>query len=661
MNKHLFQWGVALCVVFAGTLTVMSDASAATVQADRLPPPQIVRENSAQLKNMADCEHSAYVANQAVIDVPAGKPYRVLAPDQPDATIFYCSTSAVGTLTLQAPNVAGTSNVAQAAASAENSPVLEATHSSVKNMATALPYIGRVFGPVNGLTWGQAGSAVVSGSLKTIGELAELLADVGGWLLEFAFTLLTFSLTASSFLTNPLVRQAWPFVQGIANLGFMLALIFIALATTLQLEIGGGVRRLLPRLFIAALLLNFSLVIAGVLIDVTRVIMAILLNALTPAGLSMDTLADGLLDNSGLIQAFRSVKNLAPAKFDFAVTAIVKMILIWTFALSVLSIAVGLLVRYIMLILLLILSPAAYLAFALPGAQQLGERWWKEFFKYLFYGPIALFFLIIALSLNKLNLQAAGGGDAGLQSTLNVVLMVALMIAAATASKKMGGSFSVAILNYAQGKATGIGKKAGQVGLGVATYIPRKTGEAVSKRVSDATGDLAKDLRRSDFGKSLAGRLLLGPERDKDGNIKKGQKSAGTKFAGAVKQAAPYFLQDKDANQRAADAVSASSASPLGISANLGDRALSASRLRKSNVLKALMKAKDTNITDLLSSSGNVAQINAVITNKDFLRDLTDKQKLDLEVAIQGNVTGVDRGKIMDKYLRTLDDIDDGK
>ena len=83
---------------------------------------------------------------------------------------------------------------------------------------------------------------------------------VGGMLLNWAFTL--GSLTSATF-----VQTGWSIARDLVNMLFILLLLLIAFATILRYE-SYGIKQILPRLIVVALLINFSLLGAGIIIDV---------------------------------------------------------------------------------------------------------------------------------------------------------------------------------------------------------------------------------------------------------------------------------------------------------------------------------------------------------------------------------------------------------
>src|SRR3989344_456504 len=66
-------------------------------------------------------------------------------------------------------------------------------------------------------------------------------------------------------------------------------------------------------------------------------------------------------------------------------------------------IVINLFVRYIALLVLLMISPLAYLFLALPKTAPYAAQWWGMFIKWVLYGPIVLFFLVIIIKVQSVS------------------------------------------------------------------------------------------------------------------------------------------------------------------------------------------------------------------------------------------------------------------
>jgi len=362
---------------------------------------------------------------------------------------------------------------------------------------------------------------VEGGIIWALTGIMTIQASVGNWVLALAGKFLTAILGAERFVRNGFVTSGWPFVQGIANLGFILALLYIAALTTLQLNVGGGIRRVLPRLLLAALLINFSLVIGGLLIDASRLVMAALIRVI--GGGNLSSIASSVVLNSDIVTKIfttASLKNdiFLNNKIDttrswaILLSVVQATIFIWGLAIAMMVMAITLIVRYIALILLLIFSPLAYLSIALPGASGFASMWWKNFLKWVLYGPAAVFMLALLVAV-----QSPAGdvlqkqGDT-LTATLNVVITIAMLIAATRVGTYVAGAGAGA----AAGLVTNRVKGAARAGGRGAKFLGRSAAQSLDRRSG------FKDLREG-FGKAREKRSQQSP-------IRRGAKKLGERI-----------------------------------------------------------------------------------------------------------------------------------
>jgi len=601
------------------------DTHAIVVKADRLPPAQLVEETRADLAAIGCLEQP--LGNDIDVDVPPGKPYRIGARDRVPETIFYCSPATATSLTPVQGEVAGAiSDWLDCSSISAWGPT-----SLQWSLCWGTGFVGDQVAksvPLQALA-GTTSDWAIGGLTLVTRAVAGAVAAVGLIVLRVAFSLLVFALATPTFITNPLVTTGWTFVQGIANLGFMLALLFIAFATTLRIE-GFSASRQLPRLLIAAVLINFSLIIAGVIIDVTRVLMAILVNTL--GTVPLDQLPSHLMKNSGLVESVAGVKSFGVPKYDSLIVALYNAIVIWTLALGFLTISLTLIVRYIALILLLIVSPVAYLGYALPNTEPYAKQWWTNFFKFVFAGPIALFFLILAIRVDQLGTStgAISSGTAGAK-LLHAITLTVMLVIASVASLKLADKGSAAAVGAFSKQARKTGLWAGKKTVGGATYLPRKF---VANQSRDAAGIVKS--RGRDFLKKTPGiKHLVPARRDDKGKLKPGEESLATKTFGKIPYTGRKRTQYNDI--RSLGAIT---------SGNVTSDALSAPRLSSKHATDALMAGAPKNDrlakVKALIDVGSLTQVKSLLKNREFLSGLDDGERNDLQIAVQSKVGGVE-------------------
>src|ERR1700716_1151795 len=211
-----------------------------------------------------------------------------------------------------------------------------------------------------------------------------LLNDSVGLLLKvwFDFILRTTDFeTGRDFINNATVQRFEPFVQIAADS----ALVLVAAWASYRIIWGHGMRSqyaartLLPRLLMAAVLINFALPLLQAVIAAS--------NALCEGILSFGTINDPTSWWSG----FASAPNAAA--WQIVTTA--------ALAAGYDVLAITYLVRYAILIVLAITSPLAGLLFTLPETHHWSKVWASHFVTNLLMQPAQLFVLAIGFALEN--------------------------------------------------------------------------------------------------------------------------------------------------------------------------------------------------------------------------------------------------------------------
>ena len=215
----------------------------------------------------------------------------------------------------------------------------------------------------------------------------------------------------AAFTHNPTVVSGWRIMRDFANLGFALAIIVIAIGFILRIQTYGS-QRTLTRLIIAAIMVNFSLAIAGVFIDAANIISRFFL-----AQFNIVNIWGSLINASGVANLFMTAPDrpLMQVVWDFIIRAVPFVgipaainVLIQTLITSVFSLmmiaALGalivmLLIRVAHIWVLLILAPIAWVMWIFPAFENNWKRWWEEFIRWTFFAPIVIFFLGFSLAI----------------------------------------------------------------------------------------------------------------------------------------------------------------------------------------------------------------------------------------------------------------------
>jgi len=239
------------------------------------------------------------------------------------------------------------------------------------------------------------------------GFVGELLGDLGGailtaitwvimwmseWLVSLSIFLLRFVIEMAGYngyIDSRAVMVGWVMVRDITNMFFVIVLLIIAFTTILGIE-GYEWKKLLMKLIFAAVIVNFSRIICGLIIDAAQVVMITFINgvAATAGGnlINMWKL-DQLMKFSGEVQASKLTDG---SKFIAAVGALTFSAMLAT---TMLVYTIMLLARMVYLWILIVLSPLAFVLNVIPQTQKYSGEWWNEFSGNVIAGPVIAFFL----------------------------------------------------------------------------------------------------------------------------------------------------------------------------------------------------------------------------------------------------------------------------
>ena len=180
----------------------------------------------------------------------------------------------------------------------------------------------------------------------------------------------------------------------------LVILAFIGLATTLRLQ-SYQLQKTLPALLLVALLINFSGLFVGFVVDAANLVINIFMKELTNFNAVINQLT-AILKNTE--QLFENLTDLLLKNPDQYVAGIIQplantiAVLIFTaiFALSLFVAMLLFVVRFGVLWILSILAPLAFAAAVLPATRKLWSQWLQQLLQWAFIGIPMIFFLYLA-------------------------------------------------------------------------------------------------------------------------------------------------------------------------------------------------------------------------------------------------------------------------
>lgn len=194
-----------------------------------------------------------------------------------------------------------------------------------------------------------------------------------------------------AIMANAVIYEMWRIVRDFFNLFFIFSLLLVAFSTIFQVSKYGGLKSVW-NIVLAALFINFSFPIARMIIDLGNVMMYSFITDMF--GMTGVGLTNSILGTAGLADILLP-KGFDPgAELKFYFIAIVCMFM---FGVSFLTLALMMLYRLVVLPILVMFAPIGFAGSAIPGMGGYSSQWWDKLIKNVFFGPIAVFMMLIAI------------------------------------------------------------------------------------------------------------------------------------------------------------------------------------------------------------------------------------------------------------------------
>ncbi len=223
------------------------------------------------------------------------------------------------------------------------------------------------------------------------------LAGLAGQILDF----FVYYSTNSNSYSSPFIGKAWGAVRDIANVFFIVALLYVAIKTILGLGAHG--KKMIAHIVIVALLINFSLFFTQVIIDSTNILARVFYNHITvenqDPNIPQKSISVGLVKQFNPQKIFEDVgiKKMANNIGLFALITMILSALCGFMIFMFLSVALLFVGRVAGLWIAMVFAPLAFASytvpFDIPGFGH--KKWWDDLLKQSFMAPIFIFFLYV--------------------------------------------------------------------------------------------------------------------------------------------------------------------------------------------------------------------------------------------------------------------------
>ena len=183
---------------------------------------------------------------------------------------------------------------------------------------------------------------------------------------------------------NSGAKQGWDFFRNIANAIFAVIFLWIIFSQISNVGVSNyGIKKILPRLIIGALLVNLSFYLCQLAVDLSNILGHTLKDALESGAGEIGTTSEAAGWGSAIAATIVGVGGVAA----FAALAIGIPTLAAGF-LAIMTVFIILVVRQAGIILLISMSPIAFAAWLLPNTEDLFKKWLKMFRGLLLVFPI---------------------------------------------------------------------------------------------------------------------------------------------------------------------------------------------------------------------------------------------------------------------------------
>ena len=322
------------------------------------------------------------------------------------------------------------------------------------------------------------------------GEMANCFQNAGalGWMIcPLIYTLRDAAQGIFSGFIEPLLRvhdsiigelskndntstmyQAWSFFRNIGNILFVIALLFVIFSQVTGIGIDNyGIKRILPKLIVTAIIVNFSYIICGLLVGLSNIIGNSIKNIFESVQFTAgDKPSDGLGPVGIITFLVAAISGGAAAVAGVTVAGsiiaggglLTILVPILTFLASAViagffaMLMLG--VRQALVIIMIVISPVAFVLYAIPNTNPIFKKWFTLFRGLLMLYPVYCFMVGAGYMASKLIIK--GSNEFYLQLVAGLI-SIAPYFAVPTMTKNAMKGFDAAIGGIArlQSRASG--------------------------------------------------------------------------------------------------------------------------------------------------------------------------------------------------------------
>ncbi|MDD5696500.1 MAG: hypothetical protein PHO90_00810 [Candidatus Pacebacteria bacterium] len=321
------------------------------------------------------------------------------------------------------------------------------------------------------------GSALLAFFTPMVASIARGILDISSQLLTWVISP-DFMGPGMNLQDNPIIQTGWGTIRNLANVALVFGLVAIAISIIVGYQETKAKKALINFIGVAVLI-NFTPVICGVIIDFANKLMELFLSSGLDFG-SVNTIKEGLTPNSF------SFGNPAGA-IAYLLFAIFSSVIYFLYAFIFIA-------RHIVLWVLVIVSPIAFASKVFPEGKYIAkifpsithwDEWWSQFLQWTVIGIPASFSLYLSSTImrdmvNTPFVSTPTGQDLSALGTLfSYIVPLAFLVVGFFVTVSSGGQIAEMATGYGRrafGKITAAG-----TGFVAGAYTGAKTQAALTK------------------------------------------------------------------------------------------------------------------------------------------------------------------------------------
>lgn len=365
------------------------------------------------------------------------------------------------------------------------------------------------------------------------------------------FNLVAAMTLSSGMYQSPFIQEIWVVVRDLANVFFILILLYAALQIILNLG-NGSSKKIVANVILIALLVNFSLFFTKVVIDSSNIAALIFYNRIDTTNTNYNPIRSdtGEKDMAGALVSKFKINNFFSGELieDLKKDTLIKttdenklspyltmgMMLVYglvAYALcyAFFMVAMALFGRMLNLMMLMIISPVAFVTKSIPSLSKkeyMGfDSWLEKLIQTAFMATIFMFILYMTATILNAKIFDIGvnASNQGATATLvklfmPAILIVALLLKGVKHSMAASGEFTGMVMKgvgFAGGAAMGVGGILGRASIGRIGTAAANSGWAKQWQARLPGGEVAMaglkklssgsfDVRKSAVGGAVA-------------------------------------------------------------------------------------------------------------------------------------------------------------